>query len=62
VHFTIFDHNQKVFVYKSIYPAWNISICAGTAPASGPPSPTGKGAFNSSVPPGLAIDDNVYHR
>ena len=55
---------MKLFVYKSyylfIFLIGTVSVCAGTAPAAGPPSPTGKGSAIGPTPPGLAIDDNIY--
>tara|TARA_R110000868_G_scaffold294481_1_gene555039 strand:- start:592 stop:831 length:240 start_codon:yes stop_codon:yes gene_type:complete len=52
---------MKVFV-KTIYFLFiflfgMMTVFAGTVPASGPPSPTGKGP---PPPPGLPIDDSLY--
>lgn len=55
---------MKLLVNKSyclfIFLLGTLSVFAGTVPASGPPSPTGKGAAVPPPPPGLAIDDNIY--
>lgn len=55
---------MKVFVNKFyflfIFFSGLMSIFAGTAPASGPPSPTGKGAAVPPPPPGLPINDYIF--
>ncbi len=55
---------MKVFVYKLysllIFFSGLMSVFAGTVPASGPPSPTGRGAVVPPPPPGLPIDDYVF--
>ncbi|MFT5251518.1 MAG: hypothetical protein ACI87N_000500 [Flavobacteriales bacterium] len=54
---------MKVFVNKIYYLFILLfgvtAVLAGTAPASGPPAPTGKGA-GLPPPPGLPIDDYIY--